>query len=170
MSDNLQAGLDSLRAGLTTLLDQYDEQRRATQARNDQVVAERSLFVRQFAELRRDVLRPVFEATGAILQARGHAFSIREEAFEAQDAGKTAEAAIVLSIAPAGMEKAAPGDEHLRALSFTTRHYNKTVSIRNGALPHEGNDAKSGYALARINAQLVEEEVLKLMAAVVKGS
>ena len=160
---------ESLQSGLKTLLDQYDETRRASQAHNEQVVAERSLFVRQFAELRHEVLRPVFEAAGAILDARGHEFSIQEEEFEAQDDGRTAEAAIVFCIAPAGMEKPAPADEHLRALSFTTRHYNKTVWVRNGALPHEGNGAKGGYALARIDQPFVEEEVLKLMAALVKG-
>ena len=158
-----------LQSGLRALLDQYDEGRRASQAHNEQVVLDRNLFVRQFAELRRDVLRPVFEAAGAMLHARGHEFSIQEEEFAAQDDGKTAEASILFCIAPAGMEAAAPADEHLRAVSFTTRHYNKTVWIRNGALPHEGNGAKGGYALSRIDQPFVEEEVLKLMAALVKG-
>lgn len=158
-----------LRAGLGTLLDQYDETRRVAQARKDQVSADHSLFLQQFAELRRDVLRPVFEAAGAILRERGHESTIQEEEFTAQAAGKTDEAGIVFRIAPAGMEKAAPADDHLRALSFTTRHYNKTVSIRNGGVPYEGAAAKSGYALARINAQLVEGEVLKLMTALVRG-
>lgn len=159
----------NLRSGLKTLLDQYDETLRAAQARKDEASAERDLFVRQFLELRRDVLRPVFEAAGAILQERGHAFSIDEVEFAAQAAGKIGEAGIVFRIAPAGMGIAAPADDDLRSLSFTTRHYNKTVGIRNGAVPYEGAGAKGGYALARITASLVEDEVLKLMAALVKG-
>jgi RNase adaptor protein for sRNA GlmZ degradation len=159
----------SLRAGLATLLDQYDETRRVAQERKEQAFTDRALFVSQFAELRRDVLRPVFEAAGAILKARGHDFSIQEEEFAAQAAGRTAEAGIVFRIAPAGMEKGVPADDDFRALSFTTRHYNKTVWIRNGAMPHEGATARDGYALARITAQLAEEEVLKLVSALVKG-
>jgi hypothetical protein len=159
----------NLRTALGTLLDQYDQTRRAAHEREDQIVADRALFIEQFAELRRAVLRPVFEQAGAILKERGHDFSIQEEEFAAQAAGKTVEGGIVFRVAPAGMEKATPADDHLRALSFTTRHYNKTVWIRNGAVPYEGAAANGGYALARINAQLVEDEVLKLMTAMVKG-
>jgi hypothetical protein len=64
------------------------------------------------------------------------------------------------------MGKLSQAHEHLRALSFTTRHYNKTVSIRNGAQPHEGTlaGAKGALTLDKIDRQLVEDEVLKLMA------
>jgi hypothetical protein len=159
----------SLRAGLGALLDQYDETRRAAQTHKDQAAAEGALFITQFAELRRAVVRPVFEQVGAMLAERGHLFSIQETEFAAAEAGKTSEAAIVLRIAPAGMEKAPPADDDGRALSFTTRHYNKTISVRNGALPYEGAGSKAAYPLARITTQLVEEEVLKLMGALVKS-
>lgn len=68
------------------------------------------------------------------------------------------------------MEKPPEADEHLRALSFSTRHYNKTVCVRNGAAPHEGTlaGAKGAYPLARIDLELAEAELLKLMAAIVK--
>lgn len=159
----------NLRAGLAALLDQYDETRRASQNRKEQAAAEGTRFLDQFAELRRAVVRPVFETVGAMLAERGHQFSIREEEFALAGAGKTSEAAIVLRIAPAGMEKAASSEEDFRTLSFTTRHYNKTISVRNGAVPHEGAGAKSAYPPERITTQLVEEEVLKLVAALVKG-
>jgi hypothetical protein len=159
----------NLRAELGTLLDRYDETRRAAQTHKDQAAAEDALFLAQFAELRRAVVRPVFEAVGAMLTERGHRFSIQEEEFVAAVAGKSSEAAIVLRIAPAGMEKAAPAEDDGRALSFSTRHYNKTISVRNGAVPYEGAGSKSAYPLARITTQLVEEEVLKLMAVLAKG-
>ena len=157
-----------LRAALGTLLDQYDATRHAAQAREDQAAADGALFLTQFAELRRAVVRPVFEAVGGLLKERGHDFSIEEQEFAAQAGVKTSESGIDLRIAPAGMEKAAPADDDIRALSFTTRHYNKTISVRNGAVPYEGA-GKAAYAPARITEQLVEEEVLKLMAALVKS-
>jgi hypothetical protein len=159
-----------LRAGLGALLDQYDDTRREAQARRDQTAADGAMYLEQFAELRRAVVRPVFEAVGAMLAERGHKFSIAEEEFTSPGAGKTSrEASIVLRITPAGMEKPAPGIDDKRSLSFTTRHYNKTVSVRNGAVPYEGSGSKSAQPIARITMQLVEEEVLKLMAALVKG-
>lgn len=159
----------NLLRGLGTLLDRYDETRRAAQMHKDQVAADGLLFLEQFAELRRAVVRPVFEATGALLKERGHDFRIEENEFATQAAGNSSEAGITLHIIAAGMEGRAPADDDIRALAFTTRHYNKTVSIRNGAQPHEGAGAKSAYALARITPQLVEEEVLKLVEALVKG-
>ena len=154
---------------LGKLLDQYDDTRRAAQTQKDQAAAEGELFLEQFAGLRRDVVRPVFEAVGAVLTQRGHQFSIHEEQFTAAGAGKSSsEAAIVLRIMPAGMVKPAPADDDVRALSFTTRHYNKTISVRNGAVPYEGA-GKAAYAPARITRQLVEDEVLKLVAALVKS-
>lgn len=155
---------------LGALLDQYDEARRSALSRKDQAAADDRRFLEQFAELRRAVLRPLFEAIGALLAERGHAFSIREQEFAPQAGGKGAEAAIMLLVAPAGMEPPPPADEHLRALSFTTRHYNRTVCVRNGAAPHEGTlaGAKGAVPLERIDLHLAEEEVLKLMAALVK--
>ena len=158
----------NLRTQLGTLLDQYDATRHAAQARQDQAAADGALFLAQFAELRRSVVRPVFEAVGVLLKERGHDFSIEEQEFEEASAGKSTEAGIALHIVPAGMEKRTPADDDLRALSFTTRHYNKTISVRNGAVPYEGA-GRAAHAPARITQQLVEEEVLKLMAALVKG-
>jgi hypothetical protein len=161
---------DELQTRLGALLDEYDETRRTAQRRKDQASADDRRFIEEFAELRRGLVRPLFEAVGAVLTQRGHQFSIREEEFASQSNGTSNEAAIVLLVAPAGMDKPPQADEHLRALSFSTRHYNKTVCVRNGAAPHEGTlaGAKGAYPLARINKQLVEDEVLKLMAALVK--
>jgi hypothetical protein len=45
------------------------------------------------------------------------------------------------------------------------------ISVSNGAAPHEGRaaGAKGAYFPARIDTRLVEEEVLKLMAGIVRG-
>jgi hypothetical protein len=160
---------ERLRVQLGTLLDRYDASRRAADSHLEKVRADDAAFLVQFDALRRDVVRPIFEAAGALLQARGHGFRIVEEPFRAQNGSKTVEAAIELHVAPAGKEKLPLTDAHLRALSFATRHYNKTVTIRNGAVPHEGMlaGARGAFALDKIDAQLVEDEVLKLIASMV---
>src|SRR5205814_9378318 len=123
------------------------------------------------AELRAKRVWPACEAAGARLKERGHDFAIREQEFVFEGEGKTSEASISLRITPAGMETAAQSDVHLRELSFGTRHYNKTVCIRNGAVPQSGSiaGAAGGYALSQIDAQLVEQELLKLVAALVRA-
>lgn len=160
-----------LRIELGAMLDQYDTARRAAELRQQSARDEEAGFLAAFAGLRRDVVRPLFEAAGEVLKDRGHGFIIREQEFAAEkDGARGAEAAIGIRITPAGMEGAAANDEHLRELSFTTRHYNRTVSITNGAVPDSGKVAgvNGARALAQIDARLVEEELLKLMAALVR--
>lgn len=159
---------ERLRQELGALLDRYDTARRAAESRLQEVRADDARFLLGFDALRRDVIRPTFEAAGVILEARGHAFRIEETQFHAQKGGQTVEAAIELHIVPAGTQTL-PAHDHLRALSFATRHYNKTVSIKNGAVPHQGMQAGAPGAvpLEKIDASLIEDEVIKLIASVV---
>jgi len=151
------------------MLDAYDATRRADEVRKKRLESEGLAFLAGFAELRAKVVRPVFEAAGEMLKARGHDFAIEEQEFVFEADGKTREAAISLRITPAGMAGAAAADARLRELSFTTRHYNKTISIANGALPQSGSMANGGHALPQVDAPLVEDHLLKLVAALVKA-
>ena len=160
---------ERLRIDLGTMLDEYEATRRAAEMRKQRAREDDAAFLEGFARLRREVVRPVFEAAGAILGERGHASVIREVEFGAAD-GKPVEALIELRVTPAGMEGAASADQHLQALSFSTRHYNRSVCITNGAVPQSGTLAGSQgtCALAQIDAERVEDELLKLMAALVR--
>jgi len=153
---------------LGEMLDAYDVVRRADDARKRRLETEGLAFLAAFAALRAKLLRPTFEAAGEMLRARGHEYVIREEEFVFEADGKTSEAAITLAITPQGLEKALAADGARRELSFSTRHYNKTVSITNGAVPQSGTLAASGYGLGQIDAQIVEDELLKLVAAIVR--
>lgn len=161
----------TLEKQLGTLLDQYDEARRNTQMRKDQARADERGFLDDFAARRRTVLRPLFEAAGAMLVQHGHAFSIREQEFATHPGGAVTEASITFFVAPEGLEKPPAAEENLRALSFTTRHYSKAIVVRNGAAPHDNAlaGAKGAYPLARIDVELAELELLKLMSAIVKA-
>lgn len=152
-----------LRAALEKLLDDYDERRREVAAREQKVKDEDALFVARFAELRKSVIRPAFEAAAAILAGRGHKVSIAEQEFSVGAGSKVTEAAISLHLVPTGTPAAAR-DEPARSLSISTRHYGKVVSI-NAGKPLEG--AKGSYTLERIDRQLVEEELLRFVAGVV---
>ena len=152
---------------LRKLLDSYDERRRGDLAREQRTRDEDARFLERFAALRRDVVRPVFDAAGAMLEARGHRYSVSEQEFSAGTEGRLGEAGITLRIVPAGTK--APLKDDQRALSVTTRHYNKTVWINSGGTPESGGiaGAKGAYALDKVTPDLIEEELLRFVARVI---
>ncbi len=128
------------------------------------------VYDKAFADLRLEVIRPVFEAVGAILKARGHGFVISEDDPAGEPGGNTREAVISMQIMPAGMEKSAQADAPYPSLSFATRHYNKTVCVRSSnSVPRLNGAAgpRGDYRLGQIDAQLVRSELLKLIAAII---
>jgi hypothetical protein len=157
-----------LRDELGRLLDGYDARRSAEQVRVDKAKQADAQFLAEFATLRREVVRPVFEEAGALLAARGHRFSIVEREFAADPAGKVTEASIALSVVPAGIGSA-EAESHAWTLSVSTRHYNKTVWFDAGAAMNAGGFAgsKGAYALQKVDARLTEDEVVKFIAGVV---
>ena len=158
---------DHLREGLTKLLDEYDARRRGDVEREQKTKEGDALFLAQFAELRRSVIRPVFEAAGTMLEERGHRYSIAEQEFTASSEGRISEAGISMRIVASGTKP--PLHEDQRSISITTRHYNKTVWINSGEAPNAGGlaGAKGAYALEKVTRQLVEEELLGFVARVV---
>ncbi len=156
---------DHLREALTRLLDDYEARRRGDREREQKAKDEEAHFLADFAELRRRVIRPVFEAAGAMLEERGHRTSIVEQEFSA--AGRISEAGITLRIVPSGTK--APLHEDQRSLSIATRHYNRTVWINSGESAGSGGlaGAKGAYGLDKMTKQLVEDEVIAFVARMV---
>ena len=152
---------DNLREELSRLLDQYDQRRQAVLAREQKVKDDDALFVARFAELRRNVIRPAFEVAAALLAERGHTASITEHEFAVAEGSKVSEASIALRVATLGTK-----EENARALSVSTRHYNKSVLI-NAGKPLEG--AKGTYPLEQIDRQRIEEELLRFVGEIVAG-
>ena len=144
---------DYLGDELARLLDEYDEKRRAVLAREQKGRDDDARFVARFAELRRGVIRPAFERAAALLAERGHKVSITEQEYSVDTGSKVTEAGISIHIAE-------------RALSISTRHYNKTVSISTGK-PLEG--AKGSHSLEHLDRRLVEEELVGFVAGIVAG-
>ena len=160
-----------MRARLESLLDRYDEARRALERRNQQLKLDEAQFQERFRDLCRDVIRPVFESAGALLRQRGHDLTIVEEPFS-REGGKTVEASITVRIVAAGAsqpQQADGGDPC--SLSFTTRHYNRSVWMNAGAAQRAGgmSSANAAYQLSQIDTELVENQLLALVAGIVKG-
>jgi hypothetical protein len=156
-----------MRDALAKLLDDYDARRRGDQEREQKTRDDEARFLSDFAALRKKLIRPVFEEAGALLEARGHRYSIAEQEFLGGSEGRIAEAGITLRIVPSGTK--APLHEDQRSLSITTRHYNKTVWIHSGEPQAQGGLAggKDAFPLEKVTRQLVEEELLAFVARVV---
>jgi hypothetical protein len=162
--------VSDLNLELGKLLDQYDEKRRTVEERRRQVKTDEANFLKGFADLRTNVVKPVFEAIGVMLKERGHDFDISEDEYAGELGGKTTEAAVSMRVMPAGMETSSHDDAQSPSLSFVTRHYNKTVWIHSSnAIPQSGAPAspRGDYQLAQIDKDLVQAELLKLIAGMV---
>jgi hypothetical protein len=151
---------DRITEELGKLLDGYDARRSAEQAREQKSKDEEARFLREFSELRAKTIRPVFEAAGALLEARGHRFSIAEQEFAAGGPAGISEAGIVMRVVPMGTK--APLHEDQRSLAIATRHYNKTVWINSGEASGAGGLAgvRGAFSLDKVTRQLVEDEVI----------
>ncbi|HKX38975.1 MAG TPA: hypothetical protein VJN20_09990 [Burkholderiales bacterium] len=158
---------ERMKAALAKLLDGYDTRRSDDQAREQKAKDDEARFLKDFAELRQQVIRPVFEDAGALLEARGHRYSIGEQEFTPGSAGAINEAGITLRIVPSGTK--APLHEDQRSLTIATRHYNRTVWINSGEAPGAGGlaGAKGSLALDRVTRELVEDEVIAFVGRVV---
>lgn len=158
---------DHMRQALTKLLDDYDARRRGEVEREQKTRDDEARFLKDFAELRREVIRPVFQAAGELLEQRGHRYSIAEQEFLGGSEGRIAEAGITLRVVPSGTK--APLHEDQRSLSITTRHYNKTIWFHSGEPQAQGGLAggKDAFPIEKVTRQLVEEELLAFVARVV---
>ena len=160
---------ERMRAELGRMLDLYDERRRGDVARAQEAIDEDAGFIVQFAEFRRGVVRPLFDAASAMLAERGHTVRISQVEFCADPNGQTTEAGISIQITPAG--RGLPAGER-RSFSISTRHYNKTVWINDdGAAFYAGGRAatRGAYPLERIDGPLIEEELIKFVGGIVAG-
>lgn len=157
----------SLQDRLAKLLDDYDARRRSDQEREQKAKEDEALFLSRFADLRRQLIRPVFEEAGALLEARGHRYSITEQEFAGGGPGSITEAGITLRVVARGTKAGLHEDQ--RALSISTRHYNRTLWINSGESQNSGGlaGARGAHALESVTRQLLEEEVVAFVGRVV---
>ena len=158
---------DPLREALGKLLDDFEARRRAELEREQRANDDATRFLGDFAKLRSSVIRPVFEAAGALLEERGHRYSIAEQEFMAGNGGRIAEAGITLRIVPSGTKAALHEDQ--AALSVTTRHYNRTVWIHSGdpSTPSGLAGGKDAFPIEQVTRQRMEEVLIAFVARLV---
>jgi hypothetical protein len=158
-----------MREALAAILDAYDARRRGDLEREARARDQDARFLEDFAELRRGVIRPVFETAALMLEERGHRCNISEQESAVGGAGRISEAGITLRLVASGRRGGMHEDQS--SLSIVTRHYNRTVWINSGEAPNAGGlaGAKGAHPLEAITRQLVEEELVAFVGRVVAG-
>jgi hypothetical protein len=157
-------------AKLARLLDQYDERRRLAEEKLRQAKAAEVSFTEGFTQLRRDVIRPVFEQMGNLLRQKGHDFSIEEEDFAIGQDGKGTDARISIYIILSGIKGTPYAKDQLPSLSFIATRYTMTVWLHgSNVLPDAGGSAgpRGDYQITQITRDLVESELVNLIAEIV---
>jgi hypothetical protein len=160
-----------LRQALGKVLDAYDARRQADKTRLEHAKRDDAQFLESFHELCGTLVRPVFEEAGVLLAEHGHRFSLSEKPFAIDPSGKVTEARLSMHVVPAGMDAPAKVESHAWTLSVSTRQYNKTVWFDAGAAMSEGgiSGSKAAFPLAKVDRQLVEEQVVKFVSGIVAG-
>lgn len=137
-------------------LDQFTGKRNARADSALQRKTSEDDFPGDFARLKSTVIRPVFEAIGAMLTERGHEFNISEE-----QGGK-----ISIHIVPAGVSKSIHPYDWFPTLSFYGAPFTKTVGLhgRNAKRNSESSSGQRGnYTLAQVTREVVEKELMKFI-------
>jgi hypothetical protein len=113
-------------------------------------------FPGEFARLKTSVIRPVFEAIGNTLKARGHEFNVSEEA-----GGR-----ISIHIVPPGVNKSIHPYDWFPTLTFFGTPIAGTIGLQ-GRNMRPNSEVASGsrgiYTPAQIDQGLVEKELTKFI-------
>jgi len=159
---------DKFESDLDRLLDKFDSQARARDQKREQHKAEEDAFDKEFAALRRDVIRPVLETLATRLKQRGHDFEITEEGRGTDSQGRSRDASIQIRIFPGDM-KASRGSEY-PMFGFVAVPYKKSVIVHGSNMtPLSGGSAgpRGEYSIKQVTKDLVAQEFIKLFAEVV---
>lgn len=131
--------------------------------------AAQAAFPDRFANLKRDVIRPAMEEIAAMLVARGHQASAREQEESSTAGGGVKSAAISLRVVPKPF--AGKGDEGTSQVAIEIAFSaNRTVrkvavSSSNTMINHGGAVGKRGeYEVDAVTADVVTTHVLQTLA------
>jgi hypothetical protein len=155
---------------LDPLLDQYDQKLRDIDQRKAQVENDKQRFLEDFANLRRTLIRPAFEAAGAALERHGRRFAIIEQDYSMEPGGKATESSIALQVLPAARDKGEGASQPVASLVYETRHYTKSICIggRDKVTTDDPSAGRRGdYQPAQIDRDHVRKELLRLFSGLV---
>ena len=113
-------------------------------------------FAGDFAALKLEIIRPVFESVGSRMKERGHAFTISEE-----PGGK-----ISIHIVPPGANQSIHPYDWFPTFSLYGAPFTRRIGVhgRNARPNSSGSTGERGdYPLAQVSKEVVEKELMKFI-------
>ena len=153
---------------LANVLDRYDEEQSGAKKQAQETKTEQEELFQSFGQLRTEVIRPIMEDIGTVLQTRGHDYKIVEEDVSTDAPGTQKDVMISMYIFPsrAGAPSTTRELLHFPRISFRSDPYWRRIIVHTrhvtppyGGLPGEQRE----YALAQMTAALVEQEILRVV-------
>ena len=148
------------------LLLRYDQRKDEHQAKLDAIAREEEAFLEEFAKFRALIAHPLFETVAEHLRKHGHDFSLEEEDYDVSEYGRTKDAAITLTIFPAGIPRHSRAVHEFPALSITAAKNTQLVRLHRTIVNPMGgiSSAPRGeLKLSMVTSELVQRELLKLL-------
>jgi len=157
---------DKFESDLDKVLDGFDKAEKVRQASTQQRKTEEDTFENDFAAIRKNVIRPVFQSTVDRLKARGHDGQITEREHSVDHQGRPSEASIQLVIYPGGKDPDRHRGTEYPHLAFRADRRNHLACSHVSTMtPGRGGTAgsKAKYQLKEITAEVVRTELLSLL-------
>jgi hypothetical protein len=146
---------------LKSILNDYKHKQLDFLRQHELTKTERKEFLDAFNKKVNEMIRPCFEELGKLLKSRGHGFEITQKN-ELQDLhGNTQSAHIRLELLPNG-SRANAGKRP--TISFIANSVRKEVWTEVSTIMSGCAGQRSSYSLDEITEEVVEEEVLSVLA------
>lgn len=157
---------DSTKKRLSGILDSFDAKRGAAKKEAERKKTEHEIFLEQFTEKAKSVIRPVMEQVAKLLESRGHNSEIREQKETIDSDGRTINAGITLTIFPLGQRPRYPDQHDCPHVAFMVNSYENKIHVHESTMmPMRGGHAGSTgeYALDKVTSELVEKHIVSVL-------
>jgi hypothetical protein len=146
---------------LKSILDKYKQKQLSLLMHHERTKNERKLFLADFTAKITDTIRPCFEEVGKLLKSKGHGFEIIQKAESLDPHGNIRSAQIKIEILPNGI-RAESGARPV--ISFIANSIRKEIWTQVSTIMSGCAGQRSVYTLDEITEDIVEEEILSVLA------
>ncbi len=155
-----------VKSQLDVLMDKYGQGLAEAKKRQEQIKVEKDVFLTEFKQLRKKVIRPVMKNIGRQLKKRGHEYRISEQEESFDSGGRTRNAKITMIIFPKGVDRSAYRPENTPSISFIATRDKKKIWVHGSSMmpTRSGTAGSRGeFNAAEITSDVVGREVLGIL-------
>jgi len=150
---------------LNSVLDKYEEKQTNSKNEKEKRKTEHELYLEKFRKIADEIIKPVMQEIGSVLQSKGHEYKISQIEEAKEKSGRPIHERIKMEIYPEG-EPPNYINLDFPILSFVVDTCVNEVSTHvSTMMPNHGgySKEKSKYKLSEITKEVVEEEIVSLI-------